>query len=139
MPYFLVALILLAGTIIGCGSLPQPVSLVGSFQGKSVREPKPPVDGAITTVYIPIYTIGVVFTETEFSGSQQRDDDPPIIIRGKYQLLNKPNTIRFIADASENGVSMLDGIFSYTLVEKTLTLTKQDGSFKLVLTRLPER
>ncbi len=122
---------------MGCSSA-HP-SLIGSFQGKSIREPKPPVNGAITTVYIPIYTIGVVFTETEFSGSQQRDDEAPIVIRGKYELLKKPNAIRFIAEDFANEVVMLDGIFSYTLVEKTLTLTKQDGTFKLVLTRLPER
>lgn len=124
---------------MGCSSTLPQASLIGSFRGKSVREPKPPVNGAITTVYIPIYDIGVVFTETEFSGSQQRDNDEPIIIRGKYELMKKPNTIRFIAEDFANEVVMLDGVFSYTLVGKTLTLTKEDGSFKLVLTRLPER
>lgn len=125
--------------MMGCSSASPQASLMGSFRGKSVREPKPPVNGAITTVYIPIYDIGVVFTQREFSGSQQRDEEPPIIIRGKYEMLKKPNTIRFIAEDFANDVVVLDGVFSYMLVEKTLTLTKEDGSFKLVLTRLPER
>ncbi len=132
-------MIALVGVMVGCANTAPKSPLIGSFRGKSIRDPKPPVNGAITTVYIPIYDIGVVFTETEFSGSQQRDDEEPIIIRGKYELLKKPNTIRFIAEDFANDVVMLDGNFAYTLVEKTLTLTKEDGSFKLVLTRLPER
>lgn len=137
MPYFLV--IILVGAIMGCGSAPSSSSLVGSFRGKTVREPKPPVNGAMTTVYFPTYDVGIVFTETEFSGSQQKDDEEPIIIRGKYTLTKKPNTIQFIAEDFANEVVILDGIFNYSLKEKTLTLTKQDGSLKLVLTRLPER
>ncbi len=131
--------IVLVGIGIGCGSAPQKNALVGSFRGKSAREPKPPINGAITTVYVPIYDVGVVFTETEFSGSQQKDDEEPIVIRGKYELMKKPNTIRFIAEDFANEVVLLDGVFSYSLKDKTLTLIKQDGSLKLELTRLPER
>jgi hypothetical protein len=123
--------------IVGCSSSADKVSLVGAFRGKSIREAKPK-NGAFTTVYIPIYDIGIVFTEKEFSGSQQKDNQEPIVIRGKYELTGK-NAIRFIAEDFANEVVVLDGVFNYSLKEKTLTLTKQDGSLKLVLTRLPER
>jgi len=123
--------------IVGCSSSADTVSLVGAFRGKSIRDAKPK-NGAFTTVYIPIYDIGVVFAEKEFSGSQKKDDEEPIMIRGKYELIGK-NTIRFMAEEATNGVVVLDGVFNYSLKEKTLTLTKQDGSLKLVLTRLPER
>ncbi len=126
-------------SITGCQSVPPKTSLIGSFRGTTVRQPKEPKNGAFTTVYIPTYEVGVVFTENEFSGSQKKEEEEPIIIRGKYELTQKPNTIRFIAEDFANEVVLLDGVFSYTLVEKTLTLTKQDGSLKLVLTRLPER
>lgn len=137
MRYLLV--IFVVGIAIGCGSAPQKNSLVGSFRGKSAREPKEPKNGAFTNVIMPVYDVGVVFTETEFSGSQQRDGDEMIVIRGKYELMKKPNMIRFIAEDFANEVVLLDGVFSYSLKDKTLTLIKQDGSLKLELTRLPER
>jgi outer membrane lipoprotein-sorting protein len=68
-----------------------------------------------------------VFSEKEFSGSQKKDDEEPIVIRGKYELTGK-NAIRFIAEDFANEVVVLDGVFTYSLQEKTLTLTKQDGS-----------
>ena len=123
--------------IVGCSSSADKVSLTGAFRGKSIRDAKPR-DGAFTTIYIPIYDIGIVFSEKEFSGSQKKDDEEPIVIRGKYELTGK-NAIRFIAEDFANEVVVLDGVFTYSLQEKTLTLTKQDGSLKLVLTRLPER
>jgi hypothetical protein len=126
------------GAVAGCGSTTTNGLPIGSFRGKSVQESKPPVNGAITTVYFPTYDVGVVFTQTEFSGSQQRDAEEPIIIRGSYELIAN-HTIRFIAEDFANDVVLLDGVFSYTLVEKTLTLKKQDGTLTLVLTRLPER
>ncbi len=136
MRYFLLVFLV---SLTGCQSVPPKTSLIGSFRGTTVRQPKEPKNGAFTTVYIPTYEVGVVFTENEFSGSQKKEEEEPIIIRGKYELMKKPNTIRFIAEDFANEVVLLDGVFSYTLVEKTLTLTKQDGSLKLVLTRLPER
>jgi len=77
-------------------------------------------------------------TDEHFEETYRFIESLPIVIRGKYELTGK-NAIRFIAEDFANEVVVLDGVFTYSLKEKTLTLTKQDGSLKLVLTRLPER
>lgn len=137
MRYLLTIVLLVAG--IGCGSAPQRHSLVGSFRGKAIR-PNPPRDGAFTNVVMPTYEVGVTFGESEFSGSQRRDDQDPIVIRGKYELLGgKQTLIRFVAQEVANDVVLLDGVFSYSLKDKSLILTKPDGSLTIELTKLPER
>ncbi|MCS6988012.1 MAG: hypothetical protein NZM06_00655 [Chloroherpetonaceae bacterium] len=131
-------LCLLVGELMACQSSASQPSLIGSFRGKTVRA-KEPKNGAFTTVYIPVYEIGLTISEGEFSGTQKREDGEPIVIRGKYRLGGKPNVVHFIAESVANEVVLLDGVFAYALKDKTLTLAKQDGSLTIELTKLPQR